>query len=513
MGGIPYIEISNFCGLDDLKGNQFASDKTISAIVDGKNFTIVNGIPEIAKTPFKLDIGIQEDDKINAIEGKFIVNGFKKVILAKYAYTIYIINGWIYEYKNGGLHKIYDTQLDVSAICSFTVYAKRLVIFNDIDNPIEFDGTVCSVQKLNDPHKVVETGAIFSGAEVANNKIYYYTDDTIFQPQPQTTSNFDNETSMVDAIRVNAPNGGKIVSIKQLAGKILIVFLQNKQILRLSGSQPFSATATDPHMLSPITDQIGGISPRSVVNVGTDEMFFISNRGLEKLSTVSAFGELSCSNVFEKIKDRISYFLNDEVFHKYCSVCYLKDKIHVLFRTGTTSVLYSYNIATADIETSEYEQCFTYMDVIDDVLTFGCDDGFVYRIMENYYNHKEAFIEFNFYPSKYGMGVLKKWSKLLVFIETSTFFDGFRLEVEHIKRDYVNELVNKRDKKIAVAAVWDSSKWDKVKWDSKGIKLVRFKNLGKSKAIKLRLYAINPQQHFKLKQLQLYYLPYGNVKG
>jgi len=44
-------------------------------------------------------------------------------------------------------------------------------------------------------------------------------------------------------------------------------------------------------------------------------------------------------------------------------------------------------------------------------------------------------------------------------------------------------------------------------------RLIRFKNLGKSKAIKIRIDTTSPKQHIRIKKIELYYTPMGIVKG
>ena len=67
------IEINNFDGLDKLKTTQYATDKTINVIADGKNFVINDGILEVAKSPMVTNISIPEEDKINEVENNIFI--------------------------------------------------------------------------------------------------------------------------------------------------------------------------------------------------------------------------------------------------------------------------------------------------------------------------------------------------------------------------------------------------------------------------------------------------------
>lgn len=506
------VEISSFDGLDDIKTSVYATDKTINTLLDGKNFVINDGILEVSRSPKAIEIVIPDEDKVNAIDDKYIVNGFGKFYVNGTYYYIYVINGWIYKYTTT-LEKIYSTQLDVSALCDFTVYAGKLIIQNGIDIPIEFDGTSCSVQTLTDPQTVVGTDNKFKGSEISNNSLYYFTDTTIYKPNPNTTNEFDNTLGTTDALIPFAPQGGNIIGLKQLAGQLLIVFLANKQTLKLLGSEPYSASASNPHTLRLITDNIGAFSSFANCDTGT-EMYFVSTRGVEKLSTVETYGDIEYVNIFHKIKSKIDPYIQDKSNSKYCFMCFWNDKIHILFRTlSGNSVLYSYDIVHESIEYSEYEEAFTYMNVIDDIITFGSDNGTIYNLGSEYYNHEKCYFDFNYYPTQYGLGTLKKWNKILVYIETTTNVDKIKLSVKHFKRDYKSTDDRESNKDIAPPITWDNFLWDNVRWDSEGVQLVRFKNLGKSKAIRFRIDTTTKNQFIRIKKIELYYTPMGVSKG
>lgn len=507
------VEISSFDGLDEIKTSVYATDKTINTIAKGKNFIIKDGILEVSRSPKTMNISIPAADKVNnTVADKFVVNGFGKFYVNGYFYYIYVINGWIYKYTTT-LVKIYDTQLDVNALCDFTVYAGKLIIQNGVEKPIEFDGTTCSVQSLTDPQSVVGTDYNFIGSEISNNSLYYFTDSTIYKPNPATTNEFDNTLGTTDALIPFAPQGGNIIGLKQLAGQLLIVFLANKQTLKLLGNEPYSATASNPHTLKMITDSIGAFSTFSNCDTGT-EIYFVSTRGVEKLSTVETYGDIEYVNVFNKIKSLIDPYIRNTANSKYCFMCFLSDKIHILFKTMQgNSVLYSYDIIHQTIEFTEYEETFTYMNVIDDVLTFGCEDGSIYNLGSEYYNHDECYFEFNYYPTKYGLGTLKKWNKILIYVETTTNIKDVKLSVKHFKRDFRADKERETDKEISVPSTWDNFYWDNARWDSLGVQLVRFKNLGKSKAIKFRIDTTARNQFIKIKKIELYYTPMGVTKG
>lgn len=508
------ISINSFSGLDSIKSNVFAEDKTFGIIANGENFTLENGIPEIARSPYKLNILIPEEDKPADNTQDIIVNGFCQVFIAGEYYYIYVINGFVYKYAEEKLIKIFDKRLSQTALCDFTVYAKKLIITNGEDKNLEYDGSSCVEQNINDPQEIIDVEC-FDGAEVANNRIYYYSSKSniIYTPQPQTTCNFDNTNSTVDAIKINVSKGGYITGLRQLAGKTLIIFISNGATLRLTGSQPYSDTATDPHRLNQITGTIGGVSPFSSTDTGT-EIYFVSNRGLEQLSTVETYGEIRYANKFDKIKDLISPYLQDLEGLKNCFVCYQKNKIHVLFRNMIgEAVLYSFDVMTNDIECSHYKMTITYMNIIDDTLYFGTDKGEIFRLKDTYYNHEKSFIELNYYPTKYGIETIKKWVKLILYVETNTQQEQILLTVNHLKQDIKQAFNSDRYKHIQTASLWGSAIWGKAKWGALGSGMVRFKNIGKSKAIKIRISTTEPTQHFRIKRLELFYIPLGSCKG
>lgn len=508
------IEINNFDGLDKLKTTQYATDKTINVIADGKNFVINDGILEVAKSPMVTNISIPEEDKINEVENNiFICNGFGKYYVGNFYHYIYIINGWIYKLIGENLAKIYDKQLNPSAICIMTVYADKLIIQNGIDTPVEFDGSVCKLQEINDPQSIIGEDNKFIGSQIANNSLYYFTKNYIYKPAPNTTNDFDNTLGTVDGFVPHAPQGGDILGLKQLGGKLSIIFMANNQTLKLIGNEPMGENATNPHTISIISNTIGAISSTAYCDTGT-EIFFVSKRGVEQLSTVETYGDIEFVNVFNKIRELVLPYVSNEANAKYCFLSFLNDKIHILFRgVNNQSVLFSYDVIYKTIEYSEYKEKFTYMGVIDNVLTFGCEDGKIYNLASDYYNHNECYFEFNFYPTKYGLGTIKKWNKLLVYCETETDTEEIKLSVRHFEQDYIS--ANKRtvDKKIETAATWGSFQYGKAKWGSEGIRLIRFKNLGKSKAIKFRIDTTSPKQHIRIKKIELYYTPMGIVKG
>lgn len=526
--------VNQFSGLNDTIRDRFAKESDIGQIVEGQNFVINNKLPEVTRTPFLNGIKLPDADHrvgadgqklVPSIQNRYIVNGFKRVKLNGVVHYIYVIDGNVYRLlpvpnNQNNLEKIYD-KLDSVALCTFAVYANKLIIMNGVDTALEFDGENCTQQEIKDPNGIVGDNNHWMLAVIANNRIYYFTrDNYIFTPQPTTTSNFENNPSeaggidgTVDGIMINWSKGGNTIAATAFSAKTIIIFSDEGEIQRLDGSMPFGGNDSDYHKLSMLSDELGGVSALGVATNNID-VYFQSNKGLNSLNAVQSFADMRVSDIFYPIKDRVSPFVY-EAFQsnmQYYSTIYLKDKIYVLYRTSTQTYLYEYDILTKDIAQSVYDVRITYQSVVNGIIQLGDDEGNIYIIQPLYYNNNLSYIELNWLPTKYGVGRLKWWAEAIFVFETSKDSE-IQIEHMHVKNDMKDLFEQGYRFKESNADSWDNGKWDNSSWDERGFRIFRMKDIGRSGAIKFRIKTRKPTDWFRLKELQLFYKPQGLVRA
>lgn len=127
--------------------------------------------------------------------------------------------------------------------------------------------------------------------------------------------------------------------------------------------------------------------------------------------------------------------------------------------------------------------------------------------MDNAFVYELPWISLN------NISALKVWSKLLININAYTKIENLKIYYKHLKADHKNSGFTDKSISITDGDYWNEAKWDQGKWDQFGQCLIRIKNLGKSKAIKIKFVDEDNSEIFEIIKMEMFYKILGNVKG
>lgn len=503
MSQQKFKAINSFKGINQSKGDD-ATEEMYSYCWDMQNCKLVNGCIERADSPKQITFSVKDGKSLSGkITGEFYeeINGRIFNILGC-GTSLYLKNGDI-------LEEIYS-ELSADSAINFSVYDDLITICNAKDTPIQYDGFVCESIIFNDPDSIW-LNTIPLGSVVYANRLFYYTKNRkLLSPQPATNNNFDNTYNTVASMVVESGQGSELVNAVAYNGDILPIYTKSS-VIRLSGSQPDDSSMVDPFIIRHINPKKGCIAPRSIIHVGNDQ-YFLSNDGFQSLLAVQNYGDVATANVFENIKqDFYNLRLKDNIGDSVSVYDEYNNKILLYVRGwNDTTICYGIDVKTGDIEKYVYNFIVTSAIYIEPHVYVGTSLGTYYCVSDSYFDTSESYFELMYYGSKYGKSVLKKWDRLVLDVETDSILNNLVVQIKHYKDNTYQSSYTNETETVTPGEVLDGYfTLDISSFATIGAGKVTLKNLGKSTAIKIRFYCNSANEHFRIKNLELFFTPLG----
>lgn len=477
------------------------------ALARCKNITLKNGRPECIISPSEITLTGSPSGRCN---GEFECN------LNGTTYHLVCYGTTLYKYSSGTLTSLY-TSFNATKDLYFNVFNEKCIICQQGSSVVEFDGTTATAVTFTDNSPAIWGTTKPTASFTFNGRIYYWGDTNgktkIYTPRTGTYNNFDNSTTDdVDVLTVHG--SGNITGAISFTNDICIIFCENS-IKRLSGSQPFSDTAANPHTIKTIIDGIGCISTRSIVKAGND-LYFLSQRGLESLIAVQQYGDVKINALFEKIKDDVSEFLFESELNSSSFAVYdhINSKIFLHLKTSSNETIrYGYDLTTGDIERAEFTNNFTSAAIIGGYISYG-EAGKLYQVKNLYYTG-EHYLETHWFYTKYGLNRLKSWDKVILEVETDASLENLIIETMHIKRSFEEgQWKNKVfSSNLKYGSLFDVGIFDVSYFDFPSKTVITLRDLGKSNALKLKISDSTTGEHFRILRTEYFYSPLGLTNG
>lgn len=445
----------------------------------------------------------------SAVSGTPVITGlyeYRKTGASTSTYFIVCAGTKVYTASGGSLTEIYSG-ITAGTYCNFETFNNVCLIMNGVDSVLQFDGTTCTTVTFTDPSNILNS-AKPSFATVFRNRIFYSGDLTnpskVWSPRPGTYNNFDNATSLVDAFDISGGDNYRVTGLKALSKDLMVVYKEGS-IFRLSGSTPFGSTA-DPFRLEEVSREVGCIATRTIVQVGRDQ-FFLSLGGAKRLSIVNDYGDVIDADPSFEIKDlmaEINY--TTSVVAKAFAV-YVKSEHHLYLHVPTGSGVtntqtYVYDIMSgANMPRSGITA--SYGAIVNQNYYTGDYSGQIYQQLVGD-NYNGAAIPSS-WESKWldygGLKNRKKFKNLLIYFETSgtatITVQWTVMNMDGSTRAY------SRSSEATSGDVWDLGLWDVMLWDAGANNLFRRNNLGRGRAIKIKISNNNADEYWKVSKVEL----------
>lgn len=425
----------------------------------------------------------------------------------------------VYTASGGSLTEIYSG-LTSGAYCSFITFSNVVIIMNGVDVPLQYDGTTCAAVTYTDPDGIFEntsnTTATPAWAGIFRNNLFYGGDpsypDRLWKPRPGTHNNFDNSLSTVDAFDISPGDGGKLTGFKAVSKDLAAIYKEGA-IFRLSGSSPFGSSV-DPFNLEEVTRDVGCIAPRTIVQVARDH-YFLSQDGLKKLSIVFDYGDIQQLDPTYEIKDAINElnYTASTIDDAFC--VYVKDDRHLYLHVpgggaSTNTECYVHDVATgANMPRSGITaSCGA---IVSRLYYTGGYDGQIYKQLFGD-NYDGSAINSSWESKWLALGNLqskKDFKSLLIYFETSGTAT-ITVQWQVMKLDGTVQTGSKSTAAIGTDT-WDVGEWDSAVFDSGESTVFKEQNLGRGRAIKLKITNSNADERWKVRRVELEYRDLGKV--
>lgn len=420
--------------------------------------------------------------------------------------------GKIYSVSGGVATEIFTGNTAGAYFYQAVEFLGVLLLMNGINSPVQYNGTTATTVTFTDPN-AIWGGATPQGAAVKQGRIFYWGDPTlphrVYAAVPGQYNDF-TVASGADAFDVDKGYGGVLTGIAVQTDQIMVIFKQDA-VRRLSGTEPVSGT-DDPFIIRPVTDALGCIAPRSVVNVGQD-IYFLSSNGLRSLSATDKYGNIAVGQPSLLIQDTVNTF-NRAAYSNACAVFNEADNsIYLSVPTGSSTtneatLVYDVITNTMQPRTGFSVACWGY---VGNRLYHGDYAGQIYR--HGGINSYNGTAINGFWKSKFiahdGM-TLKRYKRLIIYFEgdgdTSL---GIRWGL--LRGESQNNATAVAG--ITGGSLWDSAVWDQDVWDGSGNNVFDTKNLGRGRAIKLEFLNNGLAERPKIRQINLLYEVLGVNKG
>ena len=503
---MPIVEYTNFSGGVNQQIGPVVSDhgdgQALLYAEDAKNFEM--------STTGLLKFKGYDNVLSSALSGTPTITGIFEYNNAGTLELIVCANGKVYKISGSTASQIY-TGHTAGYYYQAVTYKDVLILCNGQDTPLYYDGATCTTITFTDPNSIWNS-AKPKGAAVFRGRIFYWTDTKVYTPKPNTYNDFNNNDSSVDGFVVDSGYGGKISCCKPLTDDSLIIY-KEKCIRRLSGSAPFGQP--DQFVIRPVSDDVGCIAPRSVVQVGLDHYFW-SERGPRRLQTVQAYGDVEISQPSYYIPT----LLGDVTWSSAQNISAVYDPANgkILFSYPKSPSTTNNNVLSYDVDTQTNEPRYdgitaAVLGYYNRTVYHGNFSGQIY-IHGTINSYDGSSIE-SYWKSKYiahsGIGTLKRYRRLVLFSEADGTGDiTVRWTVLQRGVPYVQTGTASIDN---ASNAWDSAVWGTAVWSVGETAVFHIKNLGKGSALKLEFLNTSATQRPIIRQVNVEYEVFGTNRG
>lgn len=447
---------------------------------------------------------------LSAITGTPTVTGlyyYKKTGVSAANYWIVTAGTKIYTASGGSLTEIYSG-VTAGAYFQFKTYNNVCLMMNGVDPMLYYDGTTCATVSFIDPSSIIGT-AKPSFAEIFRNRIFYSGDATfpsrIWTPRPGTYNNFDNTFSTVDAFDVSVGDGHKITGLRSLQDNIMVIY-KEESTHRLEGASPFGSSV-DPFVIKEVSRKIGCIAPRTIVEVSTGDQFFLSKNGFKSFLTVQQYGDIKSADLTDRIPDELAdiNFATGVIAKAFAVYVDTEDQIYLHVPTGsstTNNQIYVFDVKTRAIQPRKGITA-SYGAVIDRTYYTGDYAGQIHQQLSTD-SYNGVAIE-SFWESKWiaigGLKNKKKFKHLLIDFE-SAGRATITVQWQIMRMDGSIKTLNYSSSN-QIADSWDFGLWDSAEWNSESGKVFKKNNLGRGRAIKIKIINNNANERWKIRKIEL----------
>lgn len=392
-----------------------------------------------------------------------------------------------------------------------------LILCNGADTPVAYNGSTCSTITYTDPSSIWDS-ATPQGITVFRDRVFYWGDPTypyrIYTPAPGTHNDFDNSNNTVDAFDVEPGYGGVLTGLRPLTNDLLIIYKENV-IRRLSGTAPF-ASGGDQFSISVVTDEVGCVAPRTIVQVGADH-YFLGKNGMRQLKPVQSYGDLDHLQPTYPIQDKI----NDlnwtyNVIKNACAAYFQPDNhIYLCVPDGantTNNKTYVYDTITQGITPrsslsasviTEYNRTLYHGDYAGLIHSHGGANGANGATIAAFAESK--------WMAHAGLAYYKRYRRIVIFAEGEGATD-LTILYKVLKRG--EDMTTASTESIQGGnSLWDVGKWDEMVWAAGSQAVFEIKNIGRGKALKLRFENTSASQRPVIRQIGIEYDVFSAVKG
>lgn len=406
------------------------------------------------------------------------------------------------------------------AYMNFCTFNNVVIMTNGIDAPLYYDGVTCAAISFTDPSNIfTNSGGVDVAkpkfATVFRNRIFYGGDPSLphrlWTPRPGTHDNFNNSTSLVDSFDVSVGDGYKLTWAKAISKDLLVIYKEGS-ILRLSGSAPFGAS-TDAFRIEEVSRDIGCKAGRSVVQVGSDHLF-VSENGIKRLGLVQEYGDVAGVDITDAIPDEVADW-NGSALENAFGV-YVKPEKQVWFHipAGSSSendTVYVYDMRTNAIMPREGISASCGAMIGDTYYTGGYDDGQIYQQLSSNAYAGDA-IESSWETKWLPIGGLfnkKVFQNLLIYFENP---GNATLTVQwQIMKMDGSVATGNKSSAATTNDVFDTGLWDTAVFDAGQDAVFKKNNLGRGRAIKLKIINNNANERWKVRKIEFTVRNLGHV--
>lgn len=400
-----------------------------------------------------------------------------------------------------------------------------LLLCNGVDKVVVYNGTTAAAIAETDPSSIW-ADARPQGVEVVNNRVCYWGDPThpyrLYFPMPFDIStgeggyaNFTDTTDTAGAFDVYPGTGGYITGVKTLTDDLCIIY-KERSICRMSGYS-VAVDGYDPITFNGITDEVGCVAPRSLVQVGNDQ-YFMAENGLRQLRPVEAYGDTEHQQPTFNIQAEINE-INWAAESAYKNICatYFKaeNQIYISCPTGsstTNNQIYVYDVITKSLDPrsgftasvlATYNRDLYHGGYAGQLFQHGDDDNYDGVAISASATTKWLILG--------GIGAHIRFDRLVVWVEGG---GGTTLTIqwEIIKRDDIHSSSDS-EAVDSEGGVWGTGVWGTAEWASSSQRVWHKKRLGRGCAIRFRFINNELDKRPKIRRVYLDYTILNKKRG